>query len=96
MHRRSCSQYPSTTTPRGALPGSYRCISTITDSLSQTIAFAEIGNQYKRSLIGNVAIEQSADILENPKACRTRLGKGLDYVGLNVNLAKLGRGTNGW
>ncbi len=81
--------------PRGAFaPGSYRPQSAITDGISQTIAFAEIGNLHKRSLIGNVAIEQSVEILENPKACRTRLGKGLDYTSLNAKLAKLGRGGN--
>ena len=63
------------------------------DGASQTIAMAEIGSPHNRQLIGQYAIGQSAELLEDPNQCLDVVDSAspADYCS-SVQLSLIGRG----
>lgn len=65
----------------------------ITDGTSNTIAMGEVGTRSGRTAIGQYAVFQSKNILDNPNLCREQLdSRHPERYAKNTRLSKLGRG----
>jgi prepilin-type N-terminal cleavage/methylation domain-containing protein len=79
--------------PRGAFaPGHYLTFDYVSDGLSNTIALSEIGVLKSRRAMGQYALSQPSEWLEDPSKAFTLLDVS-NYKSV-VPLSKLGRGSN--
>ena len=81
---------------RGVFGGTLQCtFDRIVDGASNTILFAEIGNQYDRNIIGRYAVNQPASLLENPASCFDLVDPDNETVYRSkIRLGSIGRGSN--